>query len=60
LLFQLERHVVVASREELATLGDAFSDAGDVAANVLARLPPEFQREADSVRRASLTLTGQV
>jgi release factor glutamine methyltransferase len=37
LLFQLERHVVVASRDELATLGHAFSDAGDAAGDVLAR-----------------------
>jgi release factor glutamine methyltransferase len=37
LLFQLERHVVVASRDELTTLGDAFSDAGDVTADALAR-----------------------
>jgi release factor glutamine methyltransferase len=37
LLFQLERHVVVASRDELATLGHALSDAGDVAGDVLAR-----------------------
>jgi release factor glutamine methyltransferase len=37
LLLQLKRHVVVASRNELATLGDAFSDARDVAGDVLAR-----------------------
>jgi release factor glutamine methyltransferase len=36
LLFQLERHVVVASRDELAKLGHAFSDAGDVLARFAA------------------------
>jgi release factor glutamine methyltransferase len=36
LMLQLKRHVVVANRDELTTLGDAFSDAGDVLARFAA------------------------